>query len=66
MTQNLKIRAYLKQKKFMEFEIDMKKFTDAKTLRLGVWGLKTSLGQFSPKAFGRGLIDQAIIQETWL
>ena len=40
MTQNLKIRAYLKQKKFMEFEIDMKKFTDAKTLRFGVWGPK--------------------------
>ena len=36
--------------------LDMRKFTDPKTLTVGVWGLKTSLGQFGPKAFGRGLI----------
>ena len=53
MTQNCKLRAYLMQN-FMKF--DMEKFTDSKTLTFGVWGLKTSLGQFGPKAFGRGLI----------
>ena len=37
-------------------ELDMKKFTDPKTLTFGVWSLKTSLVQFGPKAFGRGLI----------
>ena len=32
-------------------ELDMKKFTDPKTLTFGVWGLKTSLEQFGYKAF---------------
>ena len=53
MTQNCKLRAYLMQN-VMKF--DMEKFTNSKTLTFGVWGLKTSLGQFGPKAFGRGLI----------
>ena len=34
----------------------MKKYTDPKTLTFEVWGLKTSLGQFGPKAFCKGLI----------
>ena len=50
MILNCEIRAYLMQK-FME--LDMKKFPDPKTLAFGVWGLKTSLGQFGPKAFGK-------------
>ena len=33
----------------------LRKFTDPKTLAFRVWGLKTSLGQFGSKAFGRGL-----------
>ena len=41
-------------------KLDMKKFTDPKTLTFGVWGLKTSLGQFGPKAFGRGLIKPLV------
>ena len=53
MIQNLKIRAYLMQH-FME--LDMKKFSDPKALSYGIWGLKTSLGQFGPEAFGKGLI----------
>ena len=57
ITQNLKIRAYLKQN-FME--LDIKKIADLKTLTFGVWGLKTSLGQFGPKAFGRGLIKPLV------
>ena len=57
MTQNLKIKAYLKQN---VMELDMRKFTDPKTLTVGVWGLKTSLGQFGPKAFGRGLIKPLV------
>ena len=52
-TQNLKIRAYLMQH-FME--LDRKTFSDPKTLTFVVWGLKTSLGQFGPKAFGKGVI----------
>ena len=48
-------------------ELDMKKSTDPKTLTFGVWSLKTSLGQFGPKAFGRGLIKSLhISQDTWL
>ena len=50
MTQDLKIRAYLMQN-FME--LDMKKFSDPKALKFGVWGVKTSLEQFGPKAFGK-------------
>ena len=38
----------------------MRKFTDPKTLTVGVWDLKTSLGQFGPKAFGRGLIKPLV------
>ena len=57
MTQNLKIRAYLKEN-FME--LDMKKFTDPKTLTYGLWGLNTSLGQFRLKASGIGLIKPLI------
>ena len=38
----------------------MRKFTDPKTLTFGVWGLKTSLGQFGPKAFGRELIKPLV------
>ena len=55
MIQDLKIRAYLIQS-FME--LDMKKFSDPKALMFGV---KTSLGQFGPKAFGKGLI-KALVQ----
>ena len=57
MTQNLKIRAYLMQN-FME--LDLKKFSDPKALTIGVWGLKTSLGQFGHKAFGKGLIKALV------
>ena len=46
MTQTLKITAYLVQN---FIELDMKKFSDLKALIFGVWGLKTSLGQFGPK-----------------
>ena len=53
MTQNLRRRAYLMQN-FME--LDMKKMSDPKALAFGVWGLKTRLGQFGVKAFGKGLI----------
>ena len=53
MTQKLKIRAYLMQK-FMG--LDMKKNSDPKALAFGIWGLKPNLGQFGPKAFGKGLI----------
>ena len=41
-------------------ELDMKKFADLKILTFGLWGLKTSLGQFGPKAFGRGLIKPLV------
>ena len=34
-------------------ELDMKKISDLKALALEVWGLKTSLGQFGPKAFSK-------------
>ena len=37
-------------------ELDMKKISDLKALPFEVWGLKTSLGQFGPKAFSKGLI----------
>ena len=57
MAQNLKIRANLMQN-FME--LDMKKFSDPKALTFGVWGLKTSLGQFGPKAFDKGLIKALV------
>ena len=57
MTQNCKISAYLMQN-FME--LDMKKLIDLKTLTLDVWILKTSLGQFRPKAFGRTIIKPLV------
>ena len=57
MAQNCKIRAYLMQN---FIELDMKKFTDPKTLTFVVWGLKASLVQFGPKAFGRGLIKPLV------
>ena len=37
-------------------ELDMKEISDLKALKFEVWGLKTSLGQFGPKAFSKGLI----------
>ena len=46
--QNLKISACFMQN-FMK--LDMKKFLDLKAVRFRIWGLKTSLGQFGPKAF---------------
>ena len=57
MTQNLKIRVYFMQN-FMD--LGMKKFLDPKALTFGVWDLKTSLVQFGPKAFGKGLIKPLI------
>ena len=57
MTQTLKITAYLMQN---FIELDMKKFSDFKALIFGVWGLNTSLGQFGPKAFGKGLIKALV------
>ena len=56
MTQTLKITAYLVQN---FIELDMKKF-HLKALIFGVWGLKTSLGQYGPKAFGKGLIKALV------
>ena len=41
-------------------ELDMKKITDPEVLTFWAWGLKTSLGQFGPKAFGRGLIKPLV------
>ena len=38
-------------------ELDMKKNSDLKGLIFEVWDLKTSLGQFEPKAFCKGLIN---------
>ena len=37
-------------------ELDLKKISDPKSLTLVVWDLKTSLGQFLPKGFDKGLI----------
>ena len=31
----------------------MKIFSDPKALTFGVWSVKTSLGQYGPKAFGK-------------
>ena len=41
-------------------KFDMKKFTDPKIQTFGFWDLKTRLGQFGPKAFGRGLIKPLV------
>ena len=57
MTQTLKITAYLMQN---FIDLDMKKFSDLKALISGVWVLKTILGQFGPKTFGKGLIKALV------
>ena len=41
-------------------EIDKKKFSDTKAWKFGFWGLETSLIQFGPKAFGKGLIKPLV------
>ena len=41
-------------------KLDMKKFSDPNALTFGVWGLKTSLGQFGPKTFGKGLVKALV------
>ena len=41
-------------------ELDKKIFSNLKTLTWGVWGWKTSLGQFRPKAFGKRLIKPLV------
>ena len=38
----------------------MKKCSDPKALTFGIWDLKTSLGQFGSKAFGKGLIKALV------
>ena len=38
----------------------MKIFSDLKAVIFGVWVLKTSLGQFRSKAFGKGLIKALV------
>ena len=38
----------------------MKKPSDPKALTFGAWGLKTSLGQFGHKAFGKGLFKALV------
>ena len=58
MTQKLKIRAYLIQN-FMELDMKKRK-SDTKGLTFSIWGLKTRLEQFGPKAFGKGLIRQLV------
>ena len=62
MTQNLKIAAYLMQN-FME--LDMKKISNPKALSFGVWDLKSNLGQFGLKAFGKGLIKPLVENRSW-
>ena len=57
MAQNLKIRVSLEQN-FME--LDMKKNSDPKPLTFGIWGLKSGLGQFGPKVFGKRLIKSLV------
>ena len=57
MTQTLKITVHLVQN---FIELDVKEFSDLKALIFGAWGLKTSLGQFGPKAFGKGLIKALV------
>ena len=41
-------------------ELDMKKIPDPKDLKFGIWNLKTRLGQFGPKAFGKRLIKPLV------
>ena len=52
MTQNLKTRAYFMQN---FIELDIKKNSGLKALTFGVWGQKTSLGQFGSKAISKDL-----------
>ena len=52
MTQNLKIRAYL-IRNFME--LDMKKFSDPKTLTSEVWDQKLVWGNLDPKPLAKDL-----------
>ena len=47
-------KSFLMQNFYLE--LDMKKSSDPKTLVFVSWALKTSLGQFGPKAFSKGLI----------
>ena len=42
------------------FKLDMKKISDPKAFIFGLWGLKTSLGQFGRKAFGKGLMKPLV------
>ena len=61
MNQNLKIRAYLIEN---VMDLDMKKFSDPRVLKFGIWGQKTSLGQFGdrkPLTKIKGLI-KALVQ----
>ena len=54
-------------------ERDMKRFPDPKALTFGVWGLKTNLEPFEPKALGKELKILTLIytsrtsfsQELW-
>ena len=46
-------------------ELDMKKFSGPKDLKFWVCGLKTSLGQFGPKVFGKGLIKALAGFDNW-
>ena len=41
-------------------ELDMKKISNPKALTFSLWGLKTSLEQFEPKAFGKGIIKPLV------
>ena len=41
-------------------ELDMKEISHPKALTFGIWHLKTSLGQFGPKPFGKGLIKPLV------
>ena len=46
-------------------ELDIKNFSDSEALTFGVWALKTSLGQFGPKAIGKGLIKPLVGNPTY-
>ena len=41
-------------------QLDMKKNSDPKSQTFGIWGLKTTLGQFGPRAFDKGLIKPVV------
>ena len=41
-------------------QLDMKKISDPKSQTFGIWGLKTTLAQFGPKAFGKCLIKPVV------